>query len=453
MKQKNDLPEVVDLFSGCGGLALGFQSAGFRITHGVDLMKEAVETVSFNLHWRFGEESLHLCDDITELEPEIFADKIGENGCIVIGGPPCQAYSLAGRAKLRSLGEARINTNDKRGFLYQDFLRFALGLNARAVVMENVPEATNYGGKNIPQTVCEILEENGYLAYWTVLNSADFGVPQVRERVFVVAVRNDEHLGIPLPIPTNGNSSDRLTPNQLRFRSFSEFPNFRTPNNSDENCPSWNTVGDAFGDLPELFTSEKSKYALHKITMGLPYKSEPLNDYQELMRNWYGNESNAVTANCFRKTLRDYQIFARMPQGGTYKDASEIADKLFEEACISNNVSMEGSSDVYEKLKKKIVPPYDRDNFLNKWQKLCLDKPSHTLVAHLSVDTYSHIHPVEPRGISVREAARLQSFPDGFIFQCNMGEAYKQIGNAVPPLMAKAVAKEIYKAFSEKEDD
>lgn len=453
MKKTNNLPEVIDLFSGCGGLALGFQSAGFHITHGVELMKEAVETVSFNLHWRFGEESLHICDDITKLDASVFKDKIGENGCIVIGGPPCQAYSLAGRAKLRSLGEARVNTNDKRGFLYQDFLRFALDLNARAVVMENVPEATNYGGQNIPQTVCEILEENNYNAYWTVLNSADYGVPQVRERVIVVAVRKDECIEIPLPVPTHSSNSERLTPNQQRFKSFAEFPNFKTPNNSTDDCPPWNTVEDAFSDMPELFPTEKSKYVLHKITMGLPYKSEPLTDYQELMRNWYGTETKGVTANCFRKTLRDYQIFARMPEGGTYSDASEIADKLFEEACISNNVSMSDDPEAYKKLKKKIVPPYDRDNFLNKWQKLCCNKPSHTLVAHLSVDTYSHIHPIEPRGISVREAARLQSFPDGFIFQCNMGEAYKQIGNAVPPLLAKGVALQLYKAFSEKEND
>ena len=106
------MPEVVDLFSGCGGLALGFQSAGFHITHGIEIMKEAVETASYNLHWRFGEESQHICGDITALEPDIFKESIGKNGCIVIGGPPCQAYSLAGRAKLRSLGEERINTNE-----------------------------------------------------------------------------------------------------------------------------------------------------------------------------------------------------------------------------------------------------------------------------------------------------------------------------------------------------
>jgi DNA (cytosine-5)-methyltransferase 1 len=93
------------------------------------------------------------------------------------------------------------------------------------------------------------------------------------------------------------------------------------------------------------------------------------------------------------------------------------------------------------------VPPYDRDNFKSKWQKLREDSPSHTIVAHLSVDTYSHIHPIEPRGISVREAARLQSFPDGFLFQCSMGDAFKQIGNAVPPLLAKNIATEIKRVF------
>ena len=179
----NNLPEIIDLFSGCGGLALGFQSVGFKVTHGIELVKEATETASYNLHWRYGEESTHICGDITKMDPQIIKNQIGENGCIVIGGPPCQAYSLAGRAKLRSLGEERVNTKDKRGYLYQDFLRYVLELDARAVVMENVPESTNFGEKNIPQIVCKTLEKNGYNAYWTILNAADYGVPQRRNRI------------------------------------------------------------------------------------------------------------------------------------------------------------------------------------------------------------------------------------------------------------------------------
>ena len=447
----NKLPEIIDLFSGCGGLALGFQSAGFQVTHGIELSQEAVETVSYNLHWRYGEESGHICGDITQIEASIFSEEIGKNGCIVIGGPPCQAYSLAGRAKLRSLGEHRINTNDKRGYLYQDFLRFVLDLNARAVVMENVPESTNYGGQNIPQTVCEILEQNGYTAYWTILNSADYGVPQIRERVFVIAVKSDECIQINMPIPTNKNPEQKLTQNQMRFKSFTECHNFKVPNYPVDELPDWITVGEALTDLPELFPTAQGRYTLNKINMPIRYRSAPETNYQILMRNWYGTEMNMVTGNCFRKTVRDFPIFEEMEQGDDYVRASEIADSLFDKACKVRGITQISNPNEYAKLKKAIVPPYDRENFTSKWQKLSLDKPSHTLVAHLSVDTYSHIHPYEPRGISVREAARLQSFPDGFMFQCNMGDAFKQIGNAVPPLLAKGIATQLYKAFSSEE--
>ena len=108
-----------------------------------------------------------------------------------------------------------------------------------------------------------------------------------------------------------------------------------------------------------------------------------------------------------------------MKQGDNYTVASAIADELFEkEAKI---FGYEKGTDEYNKLYKKMVPVYDRDKFENKWKRLEEDKPSHTLVAHLSKDTYSHIHPTEPRGISVREAARIQSFPDDFFFDCSMG--------------------------------
>ena len=107
------------------------------------------------------------------------------------------------------------------------------------------------------------------------------------------------------------------------------------------------------------------------------------------------------------------------------------------------------NSEEYNKLHDKMVPAYDRDKFENKWKRLEESRPSHTLVAHLSKDTYSHIHPLEPRGISVREAARIQSFPDDFFFECSMGDAFKQIGNAVPPLLAYGVAKSVLHAYEE----
>lgn len=447
----NNLPEVIDLFSGCGGLALGFQKAGFHITHGIEINREAVETASYNLNWRFGEESGHLCGDITKMDAGVFSGQIGPEGCIVIGGPPCQAYSLVGRAKLRSLGEHRINTEDRRGYLYLDFLQFAVDLGARAIIMENVPEATNYGGKNIPQAACGILEGYGYEAYWTILNAADYGVPQARERVFVIAVKGDENREIDLPDPTHASVEERPTQNQMRFSDFhGTCKNFRFPKMPGADADPWVTVGEAFDDLPELFPNAQSRYVLNRINMPLPYKTAAENPYQETMRGWYGEDQGSVTGNCFRKTLRDFPIFAEMQQGDDYLKASEIADSHLEKACRARGISEASNKEEYDKLKKEIVPPYDRENFTTKWLKLRADKPSHTLVAHLSVDTYSHIHPYEPRGISVREAARLQSFPDGFLFQCNMGDAFKQIGNAVPPLLAMGIATQVRNAF---EDD
>lgn len=436
----DELPVVIDLFSGCGGLALGFKAAGNKIEHGIELMNAAANTASYNLYWRDGYEGSHICGDITTLNSNIFKNKIGDNGCIVIGGPPCQAYSRIGKAKLRSLGEDRMNLNDSRGHLFEDFLRFAIELDAKAVVMENVPEAVDFGGLNVPQHVCEVLEKNNYEAFWTILNSADYGVPQIRERVFVMAIKNTVKHTFNLPYPTHKAINDRVTSGQMRIKKFFESKNFRAPNKATGDLPSWVTVGEALSDLPVLFPTSKSKYQLYKTNIQMEYQNKISNDYQHLMRNWYGIEEKTVSANCFRRTTRDFPIFERMMPGDDYVAASAIAEELLQESCRANSINKSDNLKEYEKLRKSIVPPYDREKFHTKWKKLFIEKPSHTLVAHLGVDTYSHLHPWEARGISVREAARLQSFPDGFLFQCTMGDAFKQIGNAVPPLLSKAIA-------------
>lgn len=442
------LPKVIDLFSGCGGLTLGFEKAGFDIVAGIELMPEACKTISYNLDYRYGREQTHICGDITDIDASIFKDSFGTEGCIVIGGPPCQAYSLAGRAKLRSLGDDRVNTNDARGYLYQDFLRFVYDLDAKAVVMENVPESTSFGDMNIPEIVCDSLEKHGYIAYWTILNSADYGVPQLRERVIVFGIKESEIGRIELPFPTHKCETDYQTQYQKRFESIDKNEHFKMPNSSENATRPWVTVSDAFSDLPVLFPTADSKYRAVKLNEEIDYKTEPQNDFQREMRNWYGNESFASSANAFRNNKRDFGIFEKMKQGDNFTDASKIADELFEKE--AKMFGYERGSENYEKLRKKMVPVYDRDKFENKWKRLEEGKPSHTLVAHLSKDTYSHIHPTEPRGISVREAARLQSFPDDFFFDCSMGDAYKQIGNAVPPLLSYAVAKSVYSAFKEK---
>lgn len=435
--------EVVDLFSGCGGLALGFQEAGWNIGIGMELNQTAAITASYNLHWKKGIDHEHLCGDITEADASIFST--GDNP-IVIGGPPCQAYSLAGRAKLNSLGEDRKAINDSRGFLFEDFLRIAIEINARAVIMENVPESVNYNGINIPEKVCEILEGKGYDAVWTILNSADYGVPQIRERVFVMAIHKDFGKIVSMPVPTHRKPDPNFrTINESRFPGLVANRHFRVPQTGRADLPLWTTVGDALSDLPSLFPLAISPYKLYKPEMNLRYSRVPQNSYQELMRTSVNGPRQTVGGHGFRRTKRDFRIFEKMSYNDNYRDAHDIAMKILTNECNKRGIRAKTHPNQYETLKKSIVPPYSIEKFLSKWKKLDPAKPSHTLVAHLSTDTYSHIHPWEPRGISVREAARLQSFPDDFYFNCSMTEAFKQIGNAVPPLLSKAVAKAIKK--------
>ena len=445
-KQKIFFPHVVDLFSGCGGLSYGFHLEEFEIVAGIEKDNHACRTASYNLHWKHGKDREHLCEDINNVEASTI-DRDIDKPVMVIGGPPCQAYSRIGKSKIRSLGEHRFGLNDKRAFLYKEFIRLSLDLNAEVIVMENVPESVNFLGNNIPQTVSEILEQNGYNAVWTILNAADYGVPQTRERVFVIGIKSKYGEIEFLPEPTHVNPKWRGKQNiESRFKKFKDLKNFRFPLTAAYDAPSWITVGDALSDLPGLFPNSRSKYTLEKIDTLKPYQTPPINEFQKFMRKLpKGEYAKSVSANCFRKTPRDFRIFEKMQPSDDYREALKIALNLFEEACDYNNINKNTEIDSYNRIKKDYVPPYDATKFHSKWKRLNPEKPSHTLVAHLGTDTYSHIHPFEPRGISVREAARLQSFPDDFIFSVPMGSAFTQIGNAVPPLLASGVAKAVLK--------
>ena len=446
----NTRPYIVDLFSGCGGLAYGFLMEGLKISSGLELDANAWKTASYNLHWKFGSTENHKNNDIKE----ITADELIQNPnkpVITIGGPPCQAYSIAGRAKLQSLGKDRFGLNDDRAFLYKEFLRLSLDLDSEAIVMENVPESVDFLGMNIPQIVCDELEKNGYNATWTILNSADYGVPQTRRRVFVMAIKKEYGDIIFLPEPTHSNLFEYSEEQQLaRYQKFTKMKNFSLPKVGSLILPTWVTVKEALSDLPVLFPTSCSKFPKIKMETKYPYKSPPLNDFQREMRTTKDNSIlHTIDANSFRRTTRDFKIFEKMNYGDNYLDAHKTALELFNDACIANNINKINNPIEFEELKKEYVPPYDTTKFHTKWRKLDPKIPSHTLVAHLGTDTYSHINPFEPRGISVREAARLQSFPDDFVFNVPMGSAFTQIGNAVPPLLSKAVAKAIVKNLNQ----
>jgi DNA (cytosine-5)-methyltransferase 1 len=183
----------------------------------------------------------------------------------------------------------------------------------------------------------------------------------------------------------------------------------------------------------------------------IPYdRRRKISAYAQLMRSWPGFEApqDGLRDHVIRYLPRDYPLFARLNPGDQYPQAWQHAMNMFNEKLADLRKAgkhiAEGSPE-YESLRRAIVPPYDASKFPNKWRKMWSDQPARTLMAHLGKDSYSHIHydSEQARTISVREAARLQSFPDGFVFSGTMNPSFKQIGNAVPPLMARALAARI----------
>ena len=215
------------------------------------------------------------------------------------------------------------------------------------------------------------------------------------------------------------------------------------------------TAQDAIADLPKIFALQdlengKLKRGTRRLKEAAPHANEEdASAYARTMRSWSGFESRSVLQDhAIRYLPRDYKLFARLSPGDQYPEAYRKAEEMFQEELrrrqVDRTVPKEGSES-WQTVRALFVPPYDHTKFPNKWRKMEPDKPARTLLAHLGKDSYSHIHydNAQASTISVREAARLQSFPDGFKFSGTMNPAFKQIGNAVPPLLAKAIGDEL----------
>lgn len=471
-KQKIDrlrqghVPKVLDLFAGCGGLSLGFHAAGFTVAGAVELDPLAAASHARNFHCdKTNNDYLRHARprDITVIEPEdVITDfelGIAEEAIdVIVGGPPCQAFARVGRAKLREVAEhPEAFLQDPRSNLYLRYLHFVEALHPLVLVMENVPDVLNYGGHNIAEEICETLAAKRYVCGYTLLNSAFYGVPQMRERMFLIAYAKELEVEVTFPAPTRwvelpkGYEGARQV--ALKYLQGGLFNGFyqKSPESSPELPPAV-TTKQALEDLPPitLHLEGKLKRGARRFEEKVPYRQNTKpNEYARLMRNWPGFESNGgIKDHVIRSLPRDYDIFQRMNPGDQYPEAHKHAMALLQEkikqlAKAGRHIRPETAA--YEELKKQIVPPYDAAKFPNKWRKMEADQPARTLMAHLGKDGYSHIHydSAQARTISVREAARLQSFPDGFVFEGTMNPAFRQIGNAVPPLMAKAIADEI----------
>jgi DNA (cytosine-5)-methyltransferase 1 len=462
-------PRLLDLFAGCGGISLGFEAAGFEITGAVEFDEDAARSHGLNFHRGSAAHSRAI--DITETHPEDLVSmldlgQVDSAVDLIVGGPPCQAFARVGRPKLREIdAHPQAFIHDPRARLYKEYLRYVDAFQPLAVLMENVPDILNHGGQNIAEETCEVLEAKGYVCSYTLLNAAYYGVPQMRERMFLIAYRQELAAKVQFPAPSHwlvlppGYEGSRAVALKTLSSLFNDAHSYVEPPVTSANLTPAVTAEEALGDLPAI--NARELLAAGKLTRGARRFDVPVkydnrrrqSAYARLMREWPDHQAPAeLLDHVIRYLPRDYDLFARLHAGDQYPQAYAHAVAMFEERLAERRLKgerlTEGSAK-YKALWDSIVPPYDASKFPNKWRKMWRDQPARTLMAHLGKDSYSHIHydSAQARTISVREAARLQSFPDGFQFSGTMNPAFKQIGNAVPPLLARAVAQTMMTAL------
>ena len=312
-------PRVLDLFAGCGGLSLGFHRAGFELAAAVELDPFAAASHGRNFHHADPRHSKSR--DITKLSPEdLVADlDLGPVEAaidVLVGGPPCQAFARVGRSKLREIdAHPEAFKHDPRARLYLEYLRYVEVFKPLAILMENVPDALNHGGQNIAEETCQVLEQKGYVARYTLLNAAFYGVPQMRERMFLIGYRRELDSDVVFPQPTHwvdlppGYEGSRSV--ALKFLSGaglqSEAFDYVDPPEAAPDLPAAVTAEQAIGDLPRidaraLLHSGELKRGARRFDEPMPYgRRRIFSHFASLMRTWPGFEAPDALTDWFRQ--------------------------------------------------------------------------------------------------------------------------------------------------------
>ena len=399
----------IDLFAGAGGLSEGFIREGFTPIAHVEMNKDACDTLKTRTAFHYLKENNRIVEYYDYLKGRIsreeFWNKIPEhliNSVInseisaetlnsifesidkelgkkkvdlVIGGPPCQAYSVAGRAR-----DPKGMTEDPRNYLYKYYVEFLKRYKPKMFVFENVPGILSANNGGYLELIFEAVKEAGYELDKRVLNAKHFGVLQDRKRVIIIGWKKE-----------------------LKHK----YPNF------EEKEPQFAILKDLFSDLPKIQNGKGEWGALEY--------SKPTTNYLE----------KSGIRNCIDFTT---QHIAR-PNNENDLEIYKIAVETW------NN----GNRLNYSKLPPRLIKHSNTSSFVNRFQVVNGNGISHTVVAHICADGHYYIHPdiKQNRSITVREAARIQSFPDDYFFEKSRTTAFKQIGNAVPVLMAEGIAKKI----------
>ena len=382
---------LIDFFCGAGGLSLGFIQEGFNVKLASDIEDICIQTYKYN-HPNLPSDKL-IQEDIREFIDDI-GNFIDQSIDIVVGGPPCQGFS--------NVNQRRI-IDDPRNELYKYFLMMVEIIAPKFVVMENVKGMLKVADQVVEDYGAIEIKKNGkILSYdvdFEVLKSNEFSVAQKRERLIYIAVRSD--------VEDNLN----LAPKDI----------FNEIHKNNENKPRY-VLNDALMDIKSLkaprvknTTNVDSEIFGKKIDVN--YHEDHNNPYLDLINN---GRKVPYLFNHKARYVNDinFEIFKRLDQGDD-----------------STN----------EKIKD--IMPYSNRNdvFKDKYFKLVADRPCRTITAHMKSDCHSYIHPFEIRSLTPRESARVQSFPDDYLFWGAYTKTYMQIGNAVPPVMARGIAKVIKK--------
>lgn len=369
-----DNMKIIDLFAGCGGLSTGFEMAGFNIPVAIEKDEWASETYQAN-----HPETKVITEDITEIKNPLDIIEKGIQIDGIIGGPPCQGFSLSGKR----------DPKDPRNSLFMDFIRFIKDFQPKFFMMENVPGLLSMktaNGELVKDLIVSEYEKAGYNSTYKILNAAEYGVPQSRTRVIFIGIRKDLKF-----------EPEKLHPTGFLFE-----------NNQI-------TIDDAIMDLPQINSGEGTEEQKYNI--------KPKNDFQKWVRG-----DNKIIKNhiAMRHTPRLIERFK------TIKSGQSLADVSKEHMQRKRGDATKTSGKVYSQNNMR---PFG-------------NKPSPTIAASFQSN---FIHPHLNRNYTAREAARLQSFPDWYEFkgkrttmswEKNLSQ-YQQIGNAVPPLLAKAIAENI----------
>lgn len=372
-------PTFVDVFAGGGGLSLGLTMAGLHLRLAVEKEQHAADTLYLN-HPEAPNGVVDARDIRDLLKDRKKLSKL-RGIDVIAGGPPCQPFSMARR-------HSEADRKDPRRFLFRSYIELVRRLRPRIVILENVPGIENAAGGNISEAIHDEFAAIGYAMQHQLLNAADYGVPQNRQRFFFIGVRR----------------RDFRDPNATLRGIFEQIQKSKRNGRT--------AAREALSGIPRLKAGAGAQ-VVRKSSRGrlTRYGREMSDRSAELLHNHETRPHNP----------RDLAIFKALKWG-------ETAEQL------------EG--------RRPGTIPYQLESFSDKYRKIHPHRPAPTIPAHLHRDANSFVHFSVPRGITAREAARFQSFPDRYVFLGGFGHAFIQIGNAVPPKLAEVVGRAVKDALA-----